>query len=113
MRKEVGSFKTYGQKTNGMYQAYASLYLDFCDDDLNHFWNHHIAGKPLRENNVDINDEQAVYDAYKKACMDILCFVENASQYFSSFEEIYNEYPPLRDISKELVAELCDIEAEV
>ncbi len=35
--KEVGGFKKFGKEANEAYRTYASLYLDYVDDNMNHF----------------------------------------------------------------------------
>ena len=89
---EVGKFEKLGDKANEAYRTYASLWLDFVDDNMRHFTirGHDIA--PLRE--VEDPTDEKIYRSYLKHAVDI-AKTAISSGYFKSFKELWKEYPLL------------------
>ena len=108
--KEIGSFKEFNEKANQAYQTYASIYLDFVDDNTEHFFNRGVFEEPT-ENIPDhlyeppyqdsLNEE--VYKAYMEAATGIAKTVLSTG-YFEKMEDLYQEFPLLREKAEELEA---------
>lgn len=106
MRKdiEIKQYAELGEDFNIAYQTYASLYLDFVDDNLSSFYLQNADIAPLRE-----CEEKDYVLAYIKASIEIAKDVMS-SGYFNSFEDLYKEYPLLRDYADELENEIYNQE---
>ena len=102
---EVGYFRKDNDALNEAYRTYASLYLDFVDDNLNHFFNRGIDEYPLVEADVDVNDEDTMIKAYMESAVNIAKTVLSTG-YYKSFDELYNDYPTLKPYNEALVAEI-------
>lgn len=100
--EEVGRIN-FSEDANEAYRAYASLYLDFCDDNMSHFrWRDiDIAPmKELEEFGEELTDE-SVKRAYLKDALGIAKDVLSGGCY-KTLDEFYNEYPLLREYNEEL-----------
>ncbi len=105
-REEVGYLTNYGEKVNEAYLTYASLYLDFVDDNYSHFTWRDIDIRPLR--NAKSEDEEDVYKSYTNEAVD-LAKIAITSGYYSSYKQLYNDYPFLEAFDKELAAIIWEI----
>lgn len=102
--EEVGGFKDFTDRANEAYRTYASIYLDFCDDNISHFvWrDHDVIPKLEIQDKLSgdmVKDEPLLVDTYLQHAMDI-AKIEVDSKYFKSAEAIYAMYPPLRERSE-------------
>lgn len=106
MRKDIGikQYAELGEDFNIAYQTYASLYLDFVDDNLSSFYLQNTDIAPIRE-----CEEKDYVLAYVKASIEIAKNVMS-SGYFKSFEDLYKEYPLLKKYSEELEYEFYENE---
>ncbi len=94
MRGDVGSLGfSYSEKANLAYQTYASLYLDYVDDNYSHFtWRGHDmqAFKDL-ENLGFTPDNELLYLAYMNLACDIAKYSgENLDTLFRDYPELIN-----------------------
>lgn len=91
--KEIGSFTHYGEEVNQAYQVYASLYLDFVDDNPQKFFTRGIDDRPIED-----CDEKDFTEAYMDTTVEI------AQRAFSQYspDDLYKEYPLLKKRSEEL-----------
>lgn len=101
--KEIGIYTSYGEDVNYAYQTYASLYLDFVDDNVQKFFIRGLDGRPIED-----CEEKDFAKAY------IECAIEIAkdslsSGYWKSFEDLYKEYPLLRNYADEIESEFMEI----
>lgn len=97
--EEVGGFKVFGEEANEAYRTYASAYLDFVDDNFNHFvWRDHDID-PINE--LKAPSDENIKKAYLDAAVDILKTTISGG-YWKSFEDIFVEYPMLRERKDEL-----------
>ncbi len=93
----------YNEEANEAYRIYASAWLDFVDNNINHFIirDHDIAPiKELKVQGIKPTDE-TVKKIYLDKAVEILKTVIS-SGYFSNFSEIYTEYPMIKERSEEL-----------
>lgn len=102
-KEELGNYLDFGERTNEAYRTYASLYLDFVDDNPEKFFTRMKDVAPL---NVVKDD---CFQAYLDAAVEIAKTVAS-SGYFSSFEDMYKEYPLLREASDRLESEFYEKE---
>lgn len=100
----IKQYVELGEDFNIAYQTYASLYLDFVNDNLSSFYLQNADIAPLRE-----CEEKDYVLAYIKASIEIAKDVMS-SGYFNSFEDLYKEYPLLRDYADELENEIYNQE---
>lgn len=96
--KEIGDYLDFGERVNLAYKTYASLYLDFVDDNVDKFFKRMKDVAPLDKIENDGSDltEDNCFKAYFDAAVDI-AKIAASSGYFSSFEEMYQEYPLLKE----------------
>lgn len=102
--KEVGGFPELSEKVNLAYRTYASLYLDFVDDNMKHFTWRNIDISPIEdldENDPDYDDE--AFNAYVEEAISI-AEASLSSGYWKSYEELYQTYPLLKDYSDRMEA---------
>lgn len=97
--KEIGTYATYGEKVNQAYQTYASLYLDFVDDNVQKFFIRGLDGSPIED-----CEEKDFAKAYTECAIEI-AKVSLSSGYWTSFEDLYEEYPLLKDYADEIESE--------
>lgn len=98
-KEEVGYFPDFNKKSNLAYQTYASIYLDYVDDNWNHFHGRDQDLYPIRD--VNWNDDEAVFNAYIKAGIDI---AKQAIEHDSEcIDDIFNSYPLLEAFVVEIV----------
>lgn len=100
----IKQYAELGEDFNIAYQTYASLYLDFVNDNLSSFYLQNADIAPLRE-----CEEKNYVQAYMKASIEIAKDVMS-SGYFNSFEDLYKEYPLLKKYSEELEYEFYENE---
>lgn len=105
--KEIGTYTTYGEEVNQAYQTYASLYLDCVDDNPQKFFNRGLDVRPIED-----SDEKDFARDYIQAALEI-AKVPISSGYWKSFDELYEEYPLLRNYSEELENEFLNDEKEM
>lgn len=98
----IKQYVELGEDFNIAYQTYASLYLDFVNDNLSSFYLQNADIAPLRE-----CEEKDYVLAYIKASIEIAKDVMS-SGYFNSFEDLYKEYPLLKKHSEELEHEFYE-----
>lgn len=99
--QEIGSFEGFGDKVNEAYKTYASLYMDFCDDNLDHFFWRDKDIKPLENISPIERNAENISNAYIKESLDIAKSVLS-SGYYSSFEQLFEDYPLLEQYKDEL-----------
>lgn len=109
--EEVGRFSDFDDRANEAYRTYASLYLDFIDDNIRHFTVRNIDVAPL-DKYPDTPGNEEVVNAYLSYAVNI-AKTELSNGYWSSFEEMYNEYPMLKERSSELEATIYDPEYDI
>ena len=109
--EELGNYLDFGKRTNEAYRTYASLYLDFVDDNPKKFFARMKDVAPLNAVKDDGSGlaEDECFHAYMDAAVEIAKTVAS-SGYFSSFEEMYKEYPLLREASDQLESEFYEKE---
>ena len=99
-----GRLSELSSQVNDAYLVYASIYLDFEDDNINHLMCRNINIRPLVERDVYYSETATDEDkikAYLDEAVEIAKRIMS-SGYFKSFEEFYKEYPMLRIRSAEL-----------
>ena len=102
--EEVGKI-SFSKEANEAYQVYASLYLDWIDDNMSHFRWRDIDISPiteLEEAGKKVNDK-SVRDAYLKEAFQI-AEIPLSGGYFSSLENFFEEYPPLKEYEDKIEA---------
>lgn len=119
-REEVGRLYL-NEKANEAYRLYASLYLDWADDNMSHFRWRDIDIAPLNEledKGIEVTDETA-YDAFMESALDLArTAVKHIHLCKDSFpkgmESFYEEYPLLKNYEDELnaIAEQGEKESE-
>lgn len=109
--EELGNYLDFNERTNEAYRTYASLYLDFVDDNPEKFFARMKDVAPLNAVKDDGSGlaEDECFHAYLDAAVKIAKTVAS-SGYFSSFEEMYKEYPLLRETSDRLEREFYEKE---
>ena len=103
--EELGEFSqvgniTFTDKSNEAYRTYASLYLDFVDDNMNHFKWRDIDISPIQNLTDGASDEEII-----KAYLDCAVGIAKtaiSSRYYTSPEKIYEDYPMLKDRKEEI-----------
>lgn len=105
--KEIGEYTTYGDEVNQAYQTYASLYLDFVDDNPQKFFTRGLDGRPIED-----SEEKDFARDYIQAALEI-AKISISSGYWRSFNELYEEYPLLKNYSAELENEVLDKDKEI
>ena len=68
-KSEIGYFPDYGKEVNDAYALYASMYLDYVDDNLRHFYCRGIDIRPIGD--IDTDDEHVLAKAYMDEALDI------------------------------------------
>jgi hypothetical protein len=68
-KNEIGSFPSCGKEVNDAYALYASLYLDYVDDNLRHFHCRGIDIRPII--NIDTDDEHVLAKVYMDEALNI------------------------------------------
>ena len=99
---EIGGLKV-SKEANEAYKTYASIYLDFVDDNPQHFFGREIDLSPifsLEEKGIEETDEN-IRKSYLDAATGI-AKVTISSGYWKSYEDLYDMYPLLRERSEEL-----------
>ena len=101
---ETGKLVHVSDRANEAYRLYASLYLDYVDDNINHFKWRDIDIRPIEGINIldangDINSE-IVFNAYMNASVDITKHTLEGSKL--SIEAFFKEYPLLKEREGEL-----------
>ena len=97
---EIGRFENVSDDVNKAFQLYASVYLDYVDDNMQHFRNRDKDMQPLTDRGIswDMADESAVVDAYVSAATDILEATRAHDTSGSNLVKLFLEdYPTLRD----------------
>lgn len=74
-----------------VYQLYANLYYDYCDSNLNHFFNRGIDTRPIAECHTDEECVQAYITEIKNLC-------EYALSMNVTKESLISEHPELKEI---------------
>lgn len=105
--KEIGEYTAYGEKVNQAYQTYASLYLDFVDDNPQKFFTRGLDDRPIKD-----SAEKDFARDYIQAALEI-AKISISSGYWKSFDELYEEYPLLRNYSEELENLILDEDKEI
>lgn len=105
--KEIGEYTTYGEEVNQAYQTYASLYLDFVDDNPQKFFVRGLDGRPIED-----SEEKDFVRDYIQAALEI-AKISISSGYWKSFNELYDEYPLLRNYSTELEKDFLSEDKEM
>ena len=93
-REDIGGFEN--EKVDHAYATYASLYLDFADDNYNHFFIRQMDTQPLTDAQVAYGDDEGAYNAYMAAAYSIASQELN-SYYNGDKEALYKDYPYLRE----------------
>ena len=102
MRKvENPSGYDLSEKSLMAYRTYASLYLDWADDNMDHFIWRGIDIRPIRKiEKTDPNPtDDMIYKAYMDAAVDLVEFYMCAND---DLKALYEKYPPLRERDDEL-----------
>lgn len=102
--KEIGEYTAYGDEVNQAYQTYASLYLDFVDDNPQKFFTRGLDDRPIKD-----SEEKDFARDYIQAALEI-AKISMSSGYWKSFDELYEEYPLLKNYSEELENEFFNEE---
>lgn len=105
--KEIGEYTAYGEKVNQAYQTYASLYLDFVDDNPQKFFTRGLDDRPIKD-----SAEKDFAKDYIQVALEI-AKISISSGYWKSFDELYEEYPLLRNYSEELENLILDEDKEI
>lgn len=112
--EEVGAFNQVGDivftdRSNEAYRTYASVYLDFVDDNIGHFKWRDIDISPIQDfiNDIVISDEQ-VCKAYLDSAVSIIK-VAISDGYFKTFSEVYETYPMMKERKEEIEREFYEI----
>ncbi len=95
--EEVGRLNSsFGERAQEAYRCYASLYLDFADDNMNHFRYRDIDIAPLEKRDVEVGDSDGAYQAYMESAAGI---AETALKdyYGGDREKLFTDYPPLKE----------------
>lgn len=100
--EEVGRLVFADDKVNEAYRTYASLWLDFVDDNVSHFLTRGCDIAPIK--NIIPSD---YYDTYMGEAMDI-AKIALQNGYFTRFADLYEEYPLLKEYARQLEAEFYD-----
>ena len=102
---EVGRIEKVSEAANEAYRTYASLYLDWCDDNMNHFLWRDIDIRPMREMRKPETDAN-IEHAYWNAAFRIARRALNGG-YYRSLEQFYEEYPTMERFDKLLKRFAC------
>ena len=94
---EVGRFKNFSERTNLAYATYASVYLDFCDDNYAHFFNRGHDIRPIED--IETKDESVIEQRFIDAAIEIINIAN-----CMPLEEITANYPILADYKERLLA---------
>ena len=104
--EEIGRFK-FGDEANEAYRTYASIWLDFVDDNLSHFtWRGHDTSPIDNIPEENLTDE-VVKAAYLDAAADIAKSAMS-SGYYPGFSQLYKDYPMLKERSSIIENEFYD-----
>ena len=93
---EVGRFKDFSDRTNLAYATYASVYLDFCDDNYAHFFNRGHDIQPIED--VETDDESVIEKKFIEATINIINTVK-----CMTLKEITKNYPILAEYQEMLL----------
>ena len=94
---EIGRLNSeFNEKAQEAYRCYASLYLDFADDNLRHFIYRDIDISPLKEKDIEVGDSDGAYQAYMEHAANI-AKVALEDYYKGDKEKLYSDYPPIRE----------------
>jgi len=112
MRTEAEGFSNWPERPNLAYKTYASLWLDFVDDNVRHFYWRDKDISPLKEAGIDIlkmTEWDKVYEVYVKAAIKIAKATIQAG-FWKTFEDLYEAYPLLAEYKDVLEREVYDVE---
>ena len=87
---EVGFFADFTEEQNEAYRLYASLYLDYVDDNYQHFFYRDIDTRPI-DDFFGVPTPEQVIEAYINAAVSI------AKHTGLDRKTLINQYPPLKD----------------
>ncbi len=103
--EEVGRLKNVPDNVNEAYRTYASIYLDFCDDNMGHFMWRDIDIWPitkLEEKGIEPNDED-IFKSYLDEATEIAKTTLSGG-YWKSLNDLYKEYPLLKSRAEDFEA---------
>ncbi len=99
MRTEIGEFINLGKEANEAYKTYASLYLDWVDDNMSHFTWRKKDLQPWEELEEtvghEVSDEAMIAKAYLNAAVSIAKTVPKDDM---TKQELIRNYPLLEGL---------------
>ena len=115
--RELRGFNTIGcynnnahkHRVNKAYQTWASLYLNYDDDNLNHFFNRDMDVYPLKEQNIDPgkwDNNELVYDAFVQSSIE---FAAETISHGVRIEHLLKHYPILKENEEKLRTEISKL----
>ena len=117
--RELRSFDSIGyydnnshkHKVNKAYQTWASLYLNYDDDNLDHFFTRDMDVYPLKEQGVDPNkwsDGELAYDAFVQSSIELAAEIVHHG---TRIEHMLKHYPILKENEDKLRVEIAKLTA--